>query len=130
MLNRYLDIERIRFEDRLDVRVDVEPAALDALVPAFSLQPIVENAIRHAIAPRPEGGRVEISARKEDGQLRVTLGDDGPGLPAGRVSEGVGLANTRARLQQLYGADQQLQLTSIAGGGLRVDLAIPFRTAA
>jgi LytS/YehU family sensor histidine kinase len=128
LLDRYLDIERIRFEKRLRVRMDVEPAALEGLVPAFCLQPLVENAIRHAIALRPDGGRIEIQAVRENGRLRIVMGDDGPGLPEGDVAEGVGLGNTRARLEQLYGGNQRLELKSREGGGLQVEVAIPFRT--
>jgi sensor histidine kinase YesM len=129
LLRRYVDIEKVRFEERLRVTIDVEDAALDAHVPAFALQPLVENAIRHAIAPRAEGGRLALVAQRVDGTLRISVTDDGPGLPAVRAREGVGLANTRARLAQLYGAEQSLELENLPGGGLRVALTIPFRTA-
>lgn len=133
ILDRYLQIERIRFEDRLRVTVSIEPAALEARVPNFSLQPLVENAIRHGIAPRPEGGRLDISARRDDGVLRIRLSDDGPGLqPSGahppRRREGIGVANTRARLEQLYGDDQSFDMTNAPEGGLVVMMAVPFRT--
>jgi two-component system, LytTR family, sensor kinase len=129
LVERYLDIERVRFEDRLHVRFDVEPSALEGWVPAFALQPLVENAVRHAITPRPEGGTVEIAARRVDGLLRVSVTDDGPGLPEGRLVAGVGLANTRARLDQLYGTADALALVPLAGRGLRVSMTIPFHTA-
>ena len=134
ILDRYLQIERIRFEDRLRVTVSIDPAALEARVPNFSLQPLVENAIRHGIAPRPEGGSLEISAKRDEGMLRIRLCDDGPGLqPAGasgtRRREGIGVANTRARLAQLYGNEQSFEMTNAPEGGLVVLMSVPFRTA-
>ncbi len=129
LLNRYVEIERIRFEERLRVSVDVDKAALDASVPAFSLQPLVENAIRHAIAPRAGGGSLAISARRDNGSVHITLRDDGPGLPVGVLREGVGLANTRARLQQLYGREHRFELLPVPGGGLEVSMVIPYRLA-
>jgi two-component system LytT family sensor kinase len=134
ILDRYLQIERIRFEDRLRVTVSIDPAALEARVPNFSLQPLVENAIRHGIAPRSAGGCLEISATKDAGMLRIRLSDDGPGLqPSGesgpRRREGIGVANTRARLAQLYGEDQSLEMTNAPAGGLIVLMSVPFRTA-
>jgi two-component system LytT family sensor kinase len=128
-LQHYLDIERLRFAQRLRVRFDVEPEALAAMVPTFVLQPLVENALRHAIAPRPEGGTVEISVRRDDGWLRIVVADDGPGLPEGRLAEGVGLSNTRERLNQLYSLADALRLTAPEEGGLRVDVTVPFHTA-
>lgn len=129
-LDRYLAIERIRFDDRLRVHIDIDPTALEARVPNLALQPLVENAIRHGIAARPEGGQIDIVARREDGALRIGLKDDGPGvLPERSRREGIGLANTRARLQQLYGSQQKLELTNSTSGGLLVTMIIPFRTA-
>lgn len=124
-VQRYLDIERLRFEDRLQVKLDVETTALCGLVPAFALQPLVENAVHHAIAPR-KGGHVEISARIDQGWLRLAVTDDGPGIRAGSA-EGVGLANTRARLEQLYGRADALQFVTLEDGRLRVELVVPFR---
>jgi signal transduction histidine kinase len=126
----YLEIQQARFGDRLAVRLDVAPEARLARVPNLILQPLVENAIRHGIAPRPRGGRVEVRARRRDGMLRLEVCDDGPGLPEagrGRFREGVGLTNTRARLQQLYGPAHRLELHNGAEAGLVVTLAIPFR---
>jgi two-component system LytT family sensor kinase len=128
-LQHYLDIERLRFEDRLHVRLEVDAEALPAMVPTFVLQPLVENALRHAIAPKPEGGTVEISIRRDHGWLRIVVADDGPGLPKGRVvAEGVGLANTRERLNQLYGSADALRLTPLKTGGLRNEVTVPFHT--
>ena len=130
-LRCYLDIERIRFKDRLSVEMNIEPVALEARLPNLILQPIVENAIRHGIAPRTDAGRIEIAARRFDGSLQVQITDNGPGLAIngnnGRIlKEGVGLANTQARLQQLYGDDSRLDLANTARGGLSVTLEIPF----
>jgi sensor histidine kinase YesM len=103
---------------------------MDAGVPNLILQPLVENAIRHGIAPRPQTGHIEIRARRENGALRVEIMDDGPGL-AGDSSvpqrEGVGLTNTRARLRQLYGNAHQFTFANRAGGGFVVTVCVPFR---
>ena len=131
ILERYLDIERIRFEERLRVTIDVEPAALEARVPNFSLQPLVENAIRHGIAPRPEGGWLALTATRAGAMLQIELRDDGPGLqPSGARREGIGVANTRARLAQLYGNHQSFELVNAPEGGLVVTMILPFHTAA
>jgi sensor histidine kinase YesM len=127
-LERYLEIEQIRFQDRLKVRIDIEAEALDACVPNLLLQPLVENAIRHGIAPRAAAGRVEISARRDDGRLCVEIRDDGAGLNENGFKEGIGIANTRARLEQLYGADHHFEMDNREGGGLRVSIEIPFQT--
>ncbi len=132
-LERYLEIEQTRFADRLSVRMDIDPAALEAQVPNLLLQPLVENAIRHGIAPREEAGRIEIYARRVNGTLQLQVRDDGPGLSEGqelKPNEGIGLANTRARLQQLHGAAQRFELRNGADGGLVVSVTIPFKTQA
>ena len=131
-LKCYLDIERIRFRDRLTVRFEIEPQALDARLPNLILQPIVENAIKHGIAPRSSPGQIEIEASRLNGLLHVKVTDNGPGLPTngdgGKIlKEGVGLANTQARLQQFYGNNHRLDLTNNARGGLSVILEIPFK---
>jgi hypothetical protein len=129
LLERYLDIERIRFEERLRVTMNVDPSALEARVPNFSLQPLVENAIRHGIAARPEGGRLDITAERTDGMLEIRLRDDGPGLTTeGPRHEGIGVANTRARLAQLYGPHHRFEMMNAPGGGLLVTIAVPFHT--
>ena len=130
-LKCYLDIERIRFGRRLTANLDIAPDTLDARVPNLILQPIVENAIRHGIAPRAAPGRIDIRAGRVNGRLEVQIKDDGPGLPsaaAGPVREGVGLANTRARLSQLYGPSHDFRLSNAPEGGLVVTLEIPFDT--
>jgi sensor histidine kinase YesM len=133
-LRCYLEIEQVRFGGRLAVDIEIDPPALEAQVPNLLLQPIVENAIRHGIAVRATPGRIGIRAGRADGVLRLEVTDNGPGLSSPersgiQVKEGVGLANTRARLQQLYGPEHRLELSEAPGGGLRVALAVPFRTA-
>jgi two-component system LytT family sensor kinase len=127
LVERYLEIEQIRLGDRLTAKVDVEPRALDALVPLFVLQPVVENAVRHGIATRTSGGTVTLHARVEAGELRIDVEDDGPGFK-GAATERVGLTNTRARLAHLYGAAQRLEIGRSAGGGAAVRIVLPFRT--
>jgi two-component sensor histidine kinase len=127
-LERYLEIERTRFGQRLRVKMDIAPDTLDALVPNLSLQPLVENAIKHGIEPHARPGLVQLRARHENGILDLQVQDDGSGLPKGQtLEEGVGLSNTRARLRQLYGQAHQLVLTDAEGGGLLVRLTIPYR---
>ncbi|MBV9211319.1 MAG: histidine kinase [Acidobacteria bacterium] len=133
-LKGYLEIESIRFQDRLTVRLEVEPQALDVRVPNLILQPIVENAIRHGIAPRSSPGLIEINARRENGVLRIEVRDNGPGLPVNHSSiklfkGGLGLANTRARLDQLYGAQHRFELENNPAGGLTVTLEVPSKAA-
>lgn len=124
----YLEIEQARFEDRLRVRWTVDPSALAARVPSLLLQPLVENAVRHGIAPRAAAGTIEIAAERHDGALRLVVRDDGVGLPdVGAPREGVGLANTRARLRQLYGDRQSLELVRPDGGGACVRVTLPYR---
>jgi two-component system LytT family sensor kinase len=129
LLERYLEIEQTRFRDRLTVEMRIEPEVLDARVPNLILQPIVENAIQHGIAPRRGQGRIEIDARRTNGTLAISVRDDGRGLvlnTEGAIKEGVGVSNTRARLFQLYGADANFELHSAPEGGTLASLAIPF----
>ena len=129
-LARYLEIEQTRFEDRLTVRMKIEPGVLDARVPNLILQPLVENAIRHGVAPLLTPGTIEISARRENGNLRLEVKDNGSGLPNRNqhIREGVGLSNTRARLVQLYSRDHTFEAGNAPGGGLLVTIVIPFRS--
>ncbi len=129
-LKGYLEIEQIRFQDRLTVKVNVEPQALDIKVPNLILQPIVENAIRHGIAPRSAPGLIEIDVRRENGVLHMEVRDNGPGLPANQSSiklfkGGLGLANTRARLDKLYGSAHRFELENNPAGGLTVTMEVP-----
>lgn len=128
-LELYLDIQQMRFSDRLQVEMQIEPETLDALVPNLILQPLVENAIRHGTSRRAAAGMVGVSARRDDGSLRIQIYDDGPGLKrddGAKAVEGVGLSNTRARLSQLYGERQKFTLLDREGGGVEATLVIPF----
>lgn len=123
----YLEIEEARFEDRLRVRWRVDPEVYGARVPHLVLQPLVENAVRHGIAPRAAPGTVEITARRVDGTLRLEVRDDGVGGAPAAAEAGVGLQNTRERLRHLYGARQTMEVDGAPGGGFSVRITIPFR---
>jgi signal transduction histidine kinase len=126
-LRRYVRIEETRLLDRLQVEIDVDEETLEAEVPNLILQPLVENAIRHGIAPRPGPGRVEVFARRDGDRLVVEVKDDGRGLPAGRpLREGIGVSNARERLHHLYGEAGTLSLTPLPKG-VSVTLTLPFR---
>lgn len=129
-LRRYLEIEEIRFQDRLSVRFEIDPEVEDALVPNLILQPLVENAVRHAVEPKPTPGTVLVRARRLGETLELSVLDDGPGVdshnsPSGN---GIGLSTTRARLDGLYGTAGELRLDPRAEGGLAVIVRIPLRT--
>jgi signal transduction histidine kinase len=128
-LERYLEIERVRFQDRLKVKVDADQETLDAFVPNLLLQPLVENAIRHGIARKVNAGLVEIAARKLGDRLILQVRDDGPGLAVALAhGSGVGLANTKSRLEQLYGSETSFELRNAATGGAVVTISLPFHT--
>jgi len=125
-LDKYLEIEQVRFGERLEIRRSVAADTLDLLLPNLMLQPLVENAVRHGIGPRAAGGRIEVTARREGSKLAIEVTDDGPG-PDGILVEGVGLTNTRARLAQLYGDGARLEL--VAGSeGFSSRLTIPCKS--
>ena len=130
-LQGYLEIEQMRFPDRLTVSFRIEPEAQDLLVPHLILQPLVENALRHGILPREDAGRVEIAARILAGrELELTVKDNGNGLPAGRDTPGrpgIGLQNVRSRLAHLYGEAHQFELGNAPGGGALACLRLPCR---
>jgi two-component system LytT family sensor kinase len=131
-VGRYLEIERIRFGDRLHVCIDADAAARATPVPHLLLQPLVENAIRHGIARRAEAARIDVSAVRRDGALYILVRDDGPGIPSGGSpadSQGIGLRNTRTRLQYLYGDDASLEITNGESGGAEVNVVLPVRSA-
>jgi two-component system, LytTR family, sensor kinase len=133
LVGHYVGIMQVRFGDRLGFELNLEPGTAAALVPHFILQPLVENAIQHGIARRAGAGRVTVRAARVGESLVLSVSDDGPGLRQGGQefpSGGIGLNNTRQRLEQLYGNDQRLTLGPVEGGGLRVELAIPWREAA
>jgi signal transduction histidine kinase len=131
-LEHYLAIMRVRFGDRLVIAVDTPRDVMDALVPSLVLQPIVENAIEHGMADRPDVGHVAVRVTREGPALQVEVSDDGPGLAGARPSggNGIGLANTRERLARLYGPAGRVETTSASQGGLTVRLTIPFRPTA
>ena len=128
-LRCYLDIEQVRFGDRLTVAFELEPQTLSAQVPHLILQPVVENAIQHAIAPRAARGHINIQANRVNSLLRVAISDNGPGMGSNAISVGkkcVGLTNVRTRLQQIYGPDFRFELTTGRNGGVTVVMEIPF----
>lgn len=128
-LRNYLEIEQTRFQDRLTVRYEIDEQAFDAQVPNLILQPLVENAIRHAVAPKPGKSTVEIRAARRNGKVELQVRDDGPGLPAVTNGNGIGLSNTRARLDKLYGSAHTFELSPANGHGLQVTVTLPFHTA-
>jgi len=130
-LQKYLEIEQTRFQDRLTVRYEIAPDSLDAEVPRLILQPLVENAIQHGVAPRSGPGSIQISSHVEDARLTLEVRDDGVGLTANaraRLRSGIGLANTRDRLECLYGEAYRLDFSD-GGPGLTVRIEVPFRAA-
>lgn len=131
-LDRYLEIEKIRFEDRLRVHMDIASETLDAIVPNLLLQPLVENAIKHGVSARASAGRIAIRSRLVGDMLELNVTDDGPGLsPVDRErlpSNGIGLTNTVRRLEQRYGDDFRFELNDAPGGGLSVVIVIPYES--
>ena len=128
-LGRYLEIQQARFSDRLQVKIEISPEAMAARIPNLLLQPLVENAILHGIAPRAGPGHVAVLGRVEGGNLQLEVRDDGLGFDGTkRAKEGIGLANTRERLAKIYGARGQLLLRSEPGRGVSVQVILPYRT--
>jgi two-component system LytT family sensor kinase len=128
VLQKYLDIEQVRLGDRMTVNIDIDPDALDAQLPNFLLQPLVENAVRHGIAPRVRPGQVDISASRLGNRLAIDILNSSDGVPPHRLTllnQGVGLANTRARLEHRYPNDHSLVFSN-ANPGFRVTVNIPF----
>ncbi len=128
-VSRYLEIERVRFGDRLEVSIDVAPSLAGALVPSFLLQPFVENALRHGLSRRREVGHLRLTADEQNGSVRIVVSDDGAGLAPDweeRMASGVGIANSRARLAALYGPAASVALASgPAGQGTSVTIDVP-----
>jgi two-component system, LytTR family, sensor kinase len=125
-LRKYLEIEKTRFGERLQVHIEVDLATLDAAVPNLVLQPLVENALRHGIGPKIGGGRVDIIARRDGQDLWLEVRDNGVGLTSDAFHKGVGLTNTRSRLENLYGDRYRFECHTPPGGGLLVTVVIPF----
>ncbi|MES2782902.1 MAG: histidine kinase [Pseudomonadota bacterium] len=131
-LKLYLDIEKMRFEERLRTCFNIDPAVENALVPSLLLQPLVENAIKYAVTPKEEGADISVTAQLVGQRVRITVSDTGPGLQPGQqdhsLSTGVGMANTRERLAQAYGEDQRFEHYVKAGGGFEVLLELPYQS--
>lgn len=134
-LRRYLEIEQMRFEDRLSVEWQVDPSTLNVRVPNLILQPLVENALKHGISRNTAHGVLRISCKQEDGKLAMKVYDNGPGPKRATgnllepVREGVGLNNTRSRLERLYGGDHHIAFRHAPEGGFEVTIRIPMRPA-
>jgi two-component system LytT family sensor kinase len=137
-IDRYLELQRIRFSDRLEIQKTIEPETLRALVPSLLLQPVVENAVIHGVAARRGPGRIDIVIRREGDELSLEVNDTGPGFKPGTPvtpgtigddGNGVGLRNTRARLHHMYGDAQSLTCHTLATGGASVAIRIPFTAA-
>jgi sensor histidine kinase YesM len=129
-LRCYLEIEQVRFGDRLTVNFKMEPATLSASLPHLILQPVVENAIQHAVAPRAAPGRIEVEAKQSNGVIHLEVRDSGPGLgdnSASVIRHGVGLRNVVARLEQTYGREFSFEMKNGSEGGLTVVMELPFR---
>lgn len=128
---KYLEIERRRFSDRMEVSVEVDPGSMEALVPCMILQPVVENAVRHGISRDPNAGRVAVRAARRDGRLHLTVEDDGPGFGSGpsQSGHGVGLHNARMRLDRLYHGRGSLRVGKSESGGGLVEIVLPFHSA-
>jgi two-component system, LytTR family, sensor kinase len=124
----YLDIQKVRFADRLQLSVDVPDELYPAKVPSLILQPMVENAIKHGIAKRAQGGLIRISASRCDGMLTLRVGNDGPSLPADwdATRSGIGISNVRTRLQSLYGSTCELSMRNRNTGGVEVSVTLPY----
>lgn len=134
LVERFVEIQQVRFGDRLRVSVDASRDAQDALIPSLLLQPLVENAIRHGIGPRAEGGTISITAHRAGDQLVVEISDDGVGTGARRTRQrsqgiGLGLVNTSTRLDHLYGTEHRFTHGDSSDGGYNVRIAIPFAPA-
>ena len=128
-LRLYLSIEQVRFEDRLRVRIDAGSEVADALVPHMVLQPIVENAVRHGLGQSEEPVLIHVSVSRVDGHLALTVTDDGPGCPAPVFEgKGIGLTNTRTRLERLYGGEATISAANRAPRGVQVTMTLPYRT--
>lgn len=131
-LHLYLDIEKMRFEDRLRPHFEIDPAVRDALLPSLLLQPLVENAIKYAVTPMESGADISVIAGLDGNRVRITVSDTGPGnngpIDKSTKSTGVGLGNIQERLNQAYGEDHEFEIVSSAGSGFSVIIAIPFET--
>lgn len=126
-LRVYLDLQKIRFRDRFDFHLDVASELNSALVPSFLLQPLVENAVIHGISQMDRMGVIEVCASQEDRMLHIKIEDNGSGINSNSRPPGVGLSNTRRRLQQLYGQQHKFDIRTKNGGGVAIDLVLPYK---
>lgn len=126
-LRRYLEIQRMRFQDRLEFQISTPPDLLSCWVPYLILQPLVENAILHGIASSPSPGRVVVHVIAQDEKMRIEIRDNGPGLPLNTMKEGLGMQNTRLRLLHTYGTSSNLYLANGPEGGAQVTVELPIR---
>jgi two-component system, LytTR family, sensor kinase len=130
LVTNYIEMERMRFLDRLAFAIHAGDDVLDAAVPPLVLLPIVENAVRYAISPRTAGGRIEVQAVRERDTLSLRVKDDGPGQNGDHLIEGIGLSNTRMRLQKHYSSAASFSCRNLAPAGFEVELRLPYRLAA
>ena len=128
-VNCYLDIEKVRFEERLHVIFDIAPETLDAQVPHLLLQPLVDNAVKHEISKVPGGGEIRIMVTTQNGELQLKIEDSGPGFKGLSTVpvNGLGLRITRERLESLYGQNHRLEIVSPPNGGVTICVSIPLR---
>ena len=128
-LQKYLDIQKVRFTERLCFTIEVPEELMTARVPSLLLQPIVENSIKHGIAKRAHGGRIRIAAFRSDGMLTLNVYNDGPQLTPGSdvLQRGTGIVNLRTRLHSLYGNAFRLAIRNEEPGGVEVSVRFPFR---
>ena len=128
-LQKYLEIQKVRFAERLAIKVQVPRELLHSQVPSLILQPMVENAIKHGIAKRAQGGEIRVSAARSNGMLKLSVYNDGPGLMENRANglSGIGISNTRTRLQSLYGQSFELSLENHGGHGVEAAISVPYR---
>jgi LytS/YehU family sensor histidine kinase len=131
-LRLYLDIEKVRFEERLELVFDIDIDAAVGLIPSLLLQPLVENSIKYAVAISETGGRITVKAKKDHDTLHIEVSDDGPGinLVDGEIaaSRGVGVSNTSNRLEELYGDNHSFKLSNVEPKGLKIEICIPFES--
>jgi len=131
-LHLYLDIEKMRFEERLRPSFDIDPAVREALLPSLLLQPLVENAIKYAVTPKEEGADISVSAKLDEGHVKIVVSDTGPGQADADKrpsdSTGVGIGNIQERLNQAYGEDHKFEIQSSPGTGFTVMISLPFET--
>jgi LytS/YehU family sensor histidine kinase len=128
-LQKYLDIQKVRFAERLQLSVDVPRELLPAQVPSLILQPMVENAVKHGIAKRTQGGSIRIAAFRSNGMLTLSVYNDGPKLPADwqNSPSGIGISNVRTRLQSLYGDRFELSMQNHDPGGVEATVSVPYK---